>query len=246
MMGHRLLMAASNLGLTYVETVLQDKPVAFWQLNETSGTVAKDSSGNGNNGTYAQDFSLGQPPLASGLPVCVQITSTAGFIAGPSSPVNLPVGNSPYTLECWASSLEPESYYTSTGAPLLGFGGYGTDYAVNALKFMANSANNGNGFTNYWWAEDLGPTETCNQNTTYYIAATFDGTTRRLYVNGTLIASDNPTNHNVTTASNLTIGSPNSSQNTTQSLVGYVSNVAIYNTALSAARIQAHYNAGIS
>jgi hypothetical protein len=37
---------------TYAEKVLATSPIGFWRLNETSGTNAADSSGNGYDGTY--------------------------------------------------------------------------------------------------------------------------------------------------------------------------------------------------
>ena len=44
----------------YISTVQADSPAAYYQLDETSGTVAADSSGNGNNATYVGSPSLGQ------------------------------------------------------------------------------------------------------------------------------------------------------------------------------------------
>ena len=36
----------------YSNKILSLSPTAYWRLNESSGTTATDSSGNGNNGTY--------------------------------------------------------------------------------------------------------------------------------------------------------------------------------------------------
>ena len=233
------------MATAYQQTVLADAPVGFWPLNELSGTVAYDLSGNGNNAAYTSGITLNNPSLSAGLPVCANLTGTGSYISGPTSPVNIPVGNSAYTLEIWASSVWTQTQYSANGAQLLGYGGYGTTDEVNAIKFMANANATGNGFVNYWWGNDFGPTGTFNLNQTYHLVATFDGTTRSLYVNGVLYGSDTPTGHNVTTAANITIGSPNNASNNTESIVGYVSNVAIYPTALSAARILAHYNSGL-
>ncbi len=38
--------------MAYKDLVLEDAPVGYWRLNETSGTTAVDSSGNNRNGTY--------------------------------------------------------------------------------------------------------------------------------------------------------------------------------------------------
>jgi hypothetical protein len=44
---------ASGVANTYDNAVLALGPLAYWKLDETSGTTAVDSSGNGNNGTYS-------------------------------------------------------------------------------------------------------------------------------------------------------------------------------------------------
>ena len=44
----------------YKSVILRDKPISYWRLGERPGSaVAKDSSGHGNNGTYASCVQLG-------------------------------------------------------------------------------------------------------------------------------------------------------------------------------------------
>lgn len=45
---------------SYASVVLADKPVAFYLLNETAGTVAHDASGHGNTGTLQGGIVLNQ------------------------------------------------------------------------------------------------------------------------------------------------------------------------------------------
>jgi hypothetical protein len=53
--------------LDYADVVLADNPIAYYRLNETSGTTATDSSGHGRNGTYASaDMTLGVAGLLTG------------------------------------------------------------------------------------------------------------------------------------------------------------------------------------
>lgn len=56
-------IAGINLGMTaYEAAVLNDSPDSFWELTETSGTSAADSSATGTNtGTYAGTVVLNQP-----------------------------------------------------------------------------------------------------------------------------------------------------------------------------------------
>jgi len=80
-------------------------------------------------------------------------------------------------------------------------------------------------------------------NTWTYLVATYDGTTARLYVNGTLAASGAMsyapnTAQPLRAAAGATEGSPR------YFLPGTLDEVAVYGSALSATRVQAHYNAG--
>lgn len=50
---------ASGVAATYDNAILALSPSAYWKLNETSGTTAADSSGNGQTGTYSSGVTLG-------------------------------------------------------------------------------------------------------------------------------------------------------------------------------------------
>ena len=45
----------------YDSIVRRDQPLAFWRLNETSGPIAHDASGHGNDLTYGSGVAFGQP-----------------------------------------------------------------------------------------------------------------------------------------------------------------------------------------
>ncbi len=48
-----LKLLVVNRSVDYVNKVLATTPIAFWLLNEVSGNIAYDSSGNQRNGTYS-------------------------------------------------------------------------------------------------------------------------------------------------------------------------------------------------
>jgi hypothetical protein len=52
--------------MSYYLSVLKDSPSGFWKLDEVSGSVAYDSSGCGNNGSYIGSLSYTKMPLVSG------------------------------------------------------------------------------------------------------------------------------------------------------------------------------------
>ena len=55
---------AFDFETTLAERILSLNPSAYYKLDETSGTTAADSSGDGNDGTYNGGVTLDQPPLA--------------------------------------------------------------------------------------------------------------------------------------------------------------------------------------
>ena len=234
-------MLSGAQGLTYAQTVLQDKPVAFWQLNDTSGTVALDSSGNGYSATYEGSPTLGAAPIANGLGKSASLSAASSqyvTLAAPPAALQLVEGS---FEGWWKPSVLPTA--ANTGGAILA-----THYSGGDINYMLGfSANDGTGsgstidFSRYGgsWQDTVGPQAVVN--TPYHVVGTFDGTTSRLYVNGALAASASGTTF-TPTANAILMGMGDNGGY----LTGLLSNVAIYNTVLSAARILAHYNAGIA
>ena len=73
------------------------------------------------------------------------------------------------------------------------------------------------------------------------MVGTYDGTTQRLYVNGTQVASVALTGAINANTTALYIGSWNG---TTEFFKGTIDEVAVYTTALTAAQVAAHRTAG--
>ena len=245
MMGHRLLMAASNLGLTYVETVLQDKPVAFWQLNETSGTVAADSSGNGYNGTYEGAPTLGAAPIAPGLGKSVSLAGGGSqYVTLSSVPSALQLVEG--TFEAWT---QQPTVVKGAGIFCSGFNGSTVNWAIGQgakNNLPATSALLFGGNYNGGW-DYAGYESTLTAGEPAHVVYTNDGTTALLYLNGAEIYSGASQSFTPNAEAIFMGGNWNGpSGNGWVTLQGVLSNCAIYNTVLSAARIQAHYNAGIS
>ena len=144
-----------------------------------------------------------------------------------SSPSNIPIGNSNYTISVWfnASSLGQIGF--------VGWGNYGTTNQVTALRLSAT------GFAHYWWGNDLAVNTSLSINTWYNVVARFDGTNRQLWLNNVLIGGDTPgSGHNVPNANNLTIGTTN----VNEYFNGKISNVEIYDRAISDSEIAEIYN----
>ncbi|WP_047547008.1 LamG-like jellyroll fold domain-containing protein [Psychroserpens sp. Hel_I_66] len=145
-----------------------------------------------------------------------------------TTPTNIPSGNSNYTIE---AMINP-SQIGDRG--IVGWGDYGITNKTNAFRLTTT------GLVNYWWANDLFIPYTFITNTWYHVAATYDGTTRSIYVDGVLIGSDTPTasSHNLTNTSNVTIGRTLNSEY----FSGSIDEVRIWNVPRTAEQIKGSKN----
>lgn len=150
------------------------------------------------------------------------------YISIPTNTI-VPQGSSFYTIEAY---IKP-SVHSSNG--IVGWGNYGSDNQVNALRL-----GDGNNIINYWWARDLyAPLGvSLADNKWYHIAATYDGTKRRIYVDGVIKAEDSPSSPSVASAANFRIGSTNNGEY----FKGAIDDVRIWNVARTQAQIQASMN----
>ena len=80
----------------YVDAVLADKPIAFYRLMETSGVTAYDTSGNGHNGTYDGQVTLGQPALLRVDKAATSVSFPQGYVGEQATWTAQAV-----TAECW-------------------------------------------------------------------------------------------------------------------------------------------------
>lgn len=213
--------------------------VGYWALNETSGTTAHDSSGNGNTGILQLGPSWDTGKFGGGLTL-----NGEGQIISVADASNIPVGNSPYTISAWFKSTTP-----SIGG-FAGWGLYNTEDAdvVNAFRFAGpGDCPNDNGLDNYWWGDDFIACAPDGVNLFdgdwHQVIAEYDGTERKMYIDGQLIGTNTPNNpNNVSDASNLTIGATDAFYG--EFFNGTLDEVRIYNAALDDDEIAASYNSG--
>lgn len=217
--------------MSYSSTVLSDNPIRYYRLGETSGTVATDIGSQARNGTYTGGYTLNQSPLIAGdTNHSVLFDGTSGYVSLPTT--SLPTGSANWSLEGWIKI---------TGAPgtnpsiIVLFGNWGTSAAVAALGLRTTKVGDATDF-----GTDAIGTTVLSLNTPHHLVATYDGTTMRLYVDGNLDASTTVTPAITLSESNIGQG------NGGNYLAAYIQEVAIYSTVLSATRVSAHYQAGIT
>jgi hypothetical protein len=82
-------------GTAYRQAVLTNSPLVYWRVDESSGTIAADSSGNGNAGAYTGAYVLGEPGAIAGS-TDTAVRFTAGQLTASLASLTEPG----WTLEC--------------------------------------------------------------------------------------------------------------------------------------------------
>jgi hypothetical protein len=216
---------------TYSATVLADHPVAYWRMDDTTGSTMIDASGNANNGRYVGAYSLGQPSAIAGGAVAFDGQSGAASVMNsPSLQVDT------VTIEAWIKKRTDTEYGVYVAKNVAPGGGAGSGWFQ-----LLNSHHNGQ--LEFRVTSDGAPVVVSNStlalNSWYYVVATYDGATAKLYVNGKLDGTLKVTAVPKQTADPLFIGRRTDGLFNDATLA----EVAIYSVALSADRIAAHWQA---
>jgi hypothetical protein len=231
--------ATNTPAASYASTVLGDSPLAYYRLGEAPGaTQALDASGNGNTAIYGNGVTLGVTGAIAGDANTAVSSAGAGKIIVPTLSA---VTN--FTIEGWTyltdASWNSTSNFNNT---LIGKSG---NIRLLIRPGNANASSNSLGYFGVWLGGTeyaLQPTTTTLSNVNQWVnwALVRNGSILTLYRNGTQVAQR--TDLPATTTANIT-GTLLASGGTDYPLKGNVDEVAIYPTALSATRIQAHYAA---
>jgi hypothetical protein len=238
-----VVVRGATSSTAYQTAVLAGNPVAYWRLNETSGTTAYDDVG-GYNGTYGSTVILGatgpRPPDDLGF----ELTNTAVQVANGVSNAWMTVpalnlNTNTVTITCW---LKPSSvqapwagvFYCRGGSTVAGldFGGNGT-----ALGYTWN-----NDLGTYGWSSGVTPPV----GVWSFSALVIQPTQVTIYL-GTasgLTSANNTYNHPPQAFEvNSEIGTDTYSS-LARAFSGLLDEVAIYNTALTPVQIQQLYENG--
>jgi len=224
--------------MSYQLKVIKDYPIGFWPLDESSGSTAADSSGCGNNGTYAGSPAANILPLVSGGGSGTKITNTA-YITLPvtkdyyGATVEAAFGTSytsdnDFTMEIFInSSIESNSVVRLFGDTENGIGLFWDKghiiFRVSAEEFVISPLN--------------------YSKKVLYLAGKYTGESIELYIDGVSVASKSLSLFKFTNTSlNLQIG-----PTTTSGDEFTVDAPAVYRYGLSDKTIVRHYvNANIT
>lgn len=230
---------------TIDSAIAEDVPLLHWPLNETSGAVANDLSGNGYNGTYTggtltgsgftmttwTDHVMAATGSAGGSPLDVgtgrQWSVEAVVTRGATQPFDNVSAN---IAAQWRS---PNLGYVSmglcmpsTGKVATSFMGYFTPSDLSSSRAVSSAAAPVNGARTHVYMERVqgtGATDTLN-----------------IYLNGVLSQTASVASTLVGTASNGAQFCVGFYPNFSYGWLGTVEHVAVYNHALGAARVLYH------
>ena len=195
--------------------------VAAYGFDEGSGTAVTDASGNGNNGTITNATWSSSGKFGKAL----QFNGTNALVTIPdAASLHLSTG---MTLEAWVNPSTVNGNWRDVI-----YKGNDNFYleatSSNASKPDAGMIAGGT------YADAYG-TAKLAANTWSFLTETYDGSTLRLYVNGTQVASTAHTGSIATSTNPLQIGGDSIYG---QRFAGLIDEVRVYNVALTAAQIQ--------
>jgi hypothetical protein len=244
----------------YSRVVMADNPVAYWRLDEKSGTNALDTAGSF-DGTYfyvGSDLTYGYP---SGIPhdtdTAIHVTNTASVTIPYALEIN-PVSG-PWSYEFWIqpTSLDPSNFRTPisslgnpivdglysdvlTGWNLYQYPGVPTSYWTWNICYGGGSGNFNSDFA-------VNP----EPGTWYYMVLTDDGTNMNWYVNNQVVFNPPLTVQGQGFIQNGINGDPSVAGGPTTIATrsdgqfadwdGGVEDVAVYNYVLSPQQMQNHF-----
>ncbi|MDB4978767.1 MAG: hypothetical protein JWM56_953, partial [Candidatus Peribacteria bacterium] len=227
---NQTLTVTSALNTLRTEDPTENGLVGYWKFDEGRGISTRDVSGNGNTGTRSgtgTTWSGSSLATAIGFdnPYAMQFNGTNDYTdMGNASVLN--IGTSPYSLSLWFKTPTVQANWR-------GIAEKGVSNTVNYGIWIASSSFNyridyvtGNG-----GYDDVFSSSSVVANHWYHVVGTWDGTTKKFYVDGVLNGSSVPTTNGKPTSISaaFTVGQARASF-----FDGNVDDVRLYNRTLSA------------
>lgn len=224
-------------GTGYYDAVIALSPLVYWRLGESSGLTALDETSNNIDGTYTS-VSLGATScLGTDADTAVDFTGNSNAEATVSSVSGLPTG----TSATWSFIFWHRTSARVSLSHYFGFGDYpnasasGNGARRGMLCFNSNY---------YFWGEnsDWDTGVTFHQDSAdHFVAVTSDGTSLRLYIDGSLAAGPQTIPYAATAGTSVTVGSHHTAGASPDAVID---ECAIFTTTLSSGDISDLWTAG--
>lgn len=226
-----------------------DSPYFYYRFNEASGTSATDASGNARTGTMTSVGRIaGYCPGAGSSPSAGFTGATPSYVTPAASAAIAAPGT--FSVEAWFQTS------STTGGKIIGFGSSQTGLSSSFDRHVYLSPTGQVVFGVYPnQVKTINSAAGFNDGRWHHVVATLDPSFMsatggmRLYVDGAQVASDPTT----LTAQSYTgywrigydsVSGWGTTTPTSNGFTGNLDNVAVYTTALTAAKVSAHYAVG--
>jgi hypothetical protein len=218
--------------MAYSDEVLADSPLVYWKLDEASGQF-QDSSGNARHTTSV----FGSPSYQQAGGINEGFSITSGYAENNSGYFLPDIAN--WTLEAWIKTTE-----TTNQIGIIELG------QANPALYVSNMPTGNLRLLRSHIAVDQTSTTAINDGQWHHVVATNTAGVTKLYIDG-VDRSGTSAGLTYTSASrNAGFGASwvtsASSIDADSEFLGSLDEIAIYGTGLSAARVLAHYEAGIA
>lgn len=240
-------IAIAGASTTLAAAILADSPTGFWKLDETSGTTAADSSGNGYNLTYSGSYTLADSAI-----VPSDDTKRVRFESTGKASATTKLGTSPPLTGDWTIEVVAVPYDISSSAVrLLSLGASGETEAAN-YQFELRIGTNLQ--PSIFWEYSAGTDQTVSaangstiiaarSGVALHLVVVKDGTANTLtfYVNGVKVSTASYSNEpsgGTDAAMTLTIGAASTMGSCGEGPAAFYAG-----TKLSEVRIRAHARA---
>ncbi len=223
----RVYLTVATLGLLSAAASAQDITtglVAHWEFDETSGSVAADSSGNGNSGT-ATNHSWNSDGRIGG---CIELDGSFDYVTVTNSS-SLQISGQ-ITITAWVRADTVSSQHCIVGHGPTGSLVQNTYLYAWSSTWLAGS-NNGS---------DVYTQSSATAGDWTHLASVYDGSQWLLYVNGVLVDTTTSSQGAINVSGGRwTIGAPSGQSG--RFFDGLIDDVRIYNRSLTAADVDALY-----
>lgn len=226
-------------GASYDDVVLSDAPIGYWKLDEASGTVATDSSGNGRHGSYSPDgITQRAAAIRSGALGALDITALAGGVSIPHDPA-FSINAAPKTQFAVELCLKPGAVFGNGQGSVFGKwispGGGSIEWYVSMTNPSAPVLRSRSA------SADLQKTISTSA---VHVIFERNGDVYTVYVNGAPVNTLTRSGNSSVATQPVAIGGFATQYTSLYGWTGTVSDAAIYDHVLGAAKALAHAQAG--
>jgi hypothetical protein len=232
-----MLPATAASSTAFPAAVAADNPVLWYELNETAGTTAYDSSSAPHNGVYQGGVALGQSgPVTD----AVTLDGSSGYISN----ANVVTSPSSFSLDIWFRTT------TKNGGHIIGFSSSITGASTNYDRhiYMGSS---GQVYFGVAFNQTIRSTQGYNDGLWHEVTATIGPAGMFLYVDGAPVASSPSTTASAQTYAGSwrvgynTIGGWSAHVNSNH-FAGSLSQASVYDYQLTGAQVAAHYASAVT